>query len=158
MTQQAPSRRAVVPGLVVTVAAGAAGYAIASNSSAADPKPSTAAANSSGSSSVGGGGAGGGGAGAAPLASLTDIPAGGGLVLDDAGIVLVRGTGDEVQGFSAVCTHQGCNVASVEDGQIICPCHGSKFDAATGEPVAGPAKSPLAPISVTIRDNAVFTA
>lgn len=153
MTQQAPSRRAVVPGLVVTVAAGAAGYAIASNSSAADPKPPTAAANSSGYS-----GSGGAAGGAAPLANLADIPAGGGLVLEDAGVVLVRGAGDQVQGFSAICTHQGCSVTSVEGGQIICPCHGSKFDAATGEPVAGPAKRPLPPVAVTVRDNAVFTA
>lgn len=149
MAQETPTRRAVVPGLVVTVAGVAAGYAVAANSDAAGPKPRTAAAN-------GGGSAPGGTAG--PLAQLADIPPGGGLILDDAGIVLTRDAGDKVLGFSAVCTHQGCNVAAVQDGQIICPCHDSRFDAATGEPVSGPAKRNLDPVPVTVRDNAVFGA
>src|SRR5690606_16829495 len=31
--------------------------------------------------------------------------------------------------FSAVCTHQGCDVNVIDDdGMLLCPCHGSKFD------------------------------
>ncbi|WP_026311153.1 Rieske (2Fe-2S) protein [Parafrankia elaeagni] len=149
MAQETPTRRVVVPGVVVTVAGAAAGFAVASNSSAADPKPPTAAAN-------GGGGAPGGTTG--PLAQLSDVPADGGVVLSDAGIVLTRGSGDDIQGFSAVCTHQGCLVSSVAQGQINCPCHGSSFDARTGAPVAGPAKKNLPPVAVTVRDNAVYMA
>ncbi|MEX5635927.1 Rieske (2Fe-2S) protein [Parafrankia sp. FMc2] len=149
MAQETPTRRVVVPGIVVTVAGAGAGFAVASNSSAADPKPPTAAAN-------GGGDAPGGEAG--PLAQLSDVPLDGGVVLSDAGIVLTRDSGDGIQGFSAVCTHQGCLVSSVAQGQINCPCHGSSFDARTGEPVAGPARTKLPPVAVTVRDNAVFRA
>ncbi|MCK9931074.1 Rieske (2Fe-2S) protein [Frankia sp. Mgl5] len=141
------SRRAV-PGLVAVVA-GVAGYVVASGSDAAEPKPATAAAN-------GGGGAGAGGG--QRLAGLAEVPAGGGLVLDDIGVVLTRSAADEVLAFSAVCTHQGCTVGSVAGGTINCPCHGSKFDAATGAPVAGPAKTPLAPVAVVVQDDTVFTA
>lgn len=140
------SRRTVVPGLVVVVS-GVAGYVVASGSDAADPKPTTAAANDVG--ATGGGGQ--------RLASLADVPAGGGLILDDVGVVIIRSAGDEVLAFSAVCTHQGCTVASVAGGTINCPCHGSKFNASTGERVAGPARAPLAPVAVVVRDSSVFT-
>lgn len=37
--------------------------------------------------------------------------------------------------ISAKCTHLGCTVAStVQNGQILCPCHMSWFDVKTGEP------------------------
>jgi Rieske Fe-S protein len=64
---------------------------------------------------------------------------------------------DKVRGFSAICTHQGCTVASVSGGTINCACHGSKFDAKTGEVVNGPAQLPLEPVDVEERDGAVFT-
>ncbi|WP_026239515.1 Rieske (2Fe-2S) protein [Parafrankia discariae] len=150
MTQEAPTRRVVVPGLVVTAAGAAAGYVIASGSSAADPKPPAAEANAAGGAPAAGNPT-------TPLANLADIPANGGLVIEDASTVLTRDGGDGIKAFTSVCTHQGCNVSSVEGGQIICPCHGSKFDARTGARVAGPAKQPLAPIPVTVRDGAVFS-
>ena len=38
--------------------------------------------------------------------------------------------------ISAKCTHLGCTVAStVQNGQILCPCHMSWFDVKTGKPV-----------------------
>jgi Rieske Fe-S protein len=46
----------------------------------------------------------------------------------------------------------------VTDGAILCPCHGSRFDANTGAVVAGPARQPLAKVPVVVRDNAVFSA
>jgi len=93
--------------------------------------------------------------GSAPLAALTEVPDGGGLVLPDARVVLTR-EGDEVHGFSAVCTHLGCLVRDVHDGQIRCPCHGSRFDARTGAVVQGPATAPLAPVAVTVQDGEVI--
>jgi Rieske Fe-S protein len=85
------------------------------------------------------------------------VPPGGGLVLDSTKIVLTRGSGDTVHGFSAICTHQGCPVASVTGGAIVCPCHGSRFDAQTGAVVAGPATRPLPPVTVVVRDGSVYT-
>jgi Rieske Fe-S protein len=55
-----------------------------------------------------------------------------------------------VRCFSAVCTHQGCLVAGVQDGEIRCPCHGSAFDAATGAVVRGPATEPLEPEQIEV--------
>jgi len=48
--------------------------------------------------------------------------------------------------LSAKCTHLGCTVGQNvdEQGQILCPCHMSRFNIKTGVPVAGsPAKLPL---------------
>jgi Rieske Fe-S protein len=93
-----------------------------------------------------------------PLAQLADIPAGGGVILKEQNVVLTKDASGKVSAFSAICTHQGCVVTGVGGGTIDCPCHGSKFDAATGERVAGPAQSPLPPVAVQQRDGAVFQA
>lgn len=44
------------------------------------------------------------------------------------------------------CSHAGCpftEEADLEDGVIICNCHGSEFDLRTGEVVRGPAEHPV---------------
>ncbi|GAA1589370.1 hypothetical protein GCM10009789_48790 [Kribbella sancticallisti] len=96
--------------------------------------------------------------GPAALAQVADIPAGGGVILKEQNVVLCKDASGKVSAFSAICTHQGCVVTDVADGTINCPCHGSKFDAASGERVAGPAKKPLPPVSVQQRDGAIFQA
>ena len=75
-------------------------------------------------------------------------------MLADQRVVLVR-SGDEVHAFSSTCTHQGCTVDGVTDGVITCPCHGSAFDAATGDVVTGPATRPLDPVQVEVADGVV---
>jgi Rieske Fe-S protein len=88
------------------------------------------------------------------LAPVADIPDGGGVVVTKSKIVLTR-TGSQIAAFSAVCTHQACLVNSVRNGVITCPCHGSEFDASTGEVRNGPASSPLPPVQIHIVDNSV---
>jgi cytochrome b6-f complex iron-sulfur subunit len=45
--------------------------------------------------------------------------------------------------LSTICTHQGCDADVASSGtQIVCPCHGSRFDTA-GNVIAGPASRPL---------------
>lgn len=44
--------------------------------------------------------------------------------------------------LSSHCTHLGCTINKVENGRLICPCHGSEFDLA-GNAVKGPAYRPL---------------
>ncbi|EIV93673.1 Rieske (2Fe-2S) protein [Frankia sp. QA3] len=169
MTQEAPTRRTIIPGIAVTVAAGAVGYVVADHSDAAKStsgrsgeygRASAGSGTAGGAAGAGGSGSsddsGGARGGAKPLARLDDVPADGGLILDDAGIVLTRDAAGKVQGFSNVCTHLNCTVNAVSDGRIRCPCHGSAFDTRTGQRVAGPAKAPLPAVPVTVRGDEIF--
>jgi len=149
MSVPALSRRSALRGLAVVGAAAVAGFAAARASGLADPKGATAAANAYGPSAGGPN---------QPLASLDDVPVGGGVVLDGPRVVLTRDAGGTVRGLSATCTHQGCTVSSVNGGVIDCPCHGSTFNAETGAPITGPATRPLPAIPVTVRDNSIFLA
>jgi Rieske Fe-S protein len=133
-------------GLVVAIA-GVAGYVVADNSSAAR-KSNGSTANAYGPSSAPSGHL---------LVGVSRVPPGGGIVLANEKIVLSRNPAGQVHGFSAVCTHQGCLVDAVENGQIICPCHGSRFDAQTGAVVTGPATEPLPPVGVTVQNGGVYT-
>ncbi len=142
------TRRSVVRGTIVAGVAAVAGFVVARTSSAAKGG-SSAAANGYGAAT---------GSGGTKLADLGSVPAGGGLVVESARVVLVRDQQGEVHAFSATCTHQGCTVEGVSGGVIHCPCHGSGFDAATGAVVAGPATRPLATVTVEIRDGAVYQA
>lgn len=148
MADQDVSRRSALRGAAVTAVAGVTGYAVAAGSEAAGAPSATAAANGYGAQDSAG----------SRLAAVTDIPAGGGLIVDDAAIVLTRSESGDVIAFSATCTHQGCTVNAIEDGVIVCPCHVSRFALATGEPVSGPAQRPLPPIAVEVRGDDVFTA
>lgn len=149
MSVPALARRSVLRGLAIAVGAAVAGFVATRASGLADAKRLTAAANAYGPASK---------TSDEPLASLDEVPVGGGIVIDSASIVLTRDAGGEVHGLSATCTHQGCTVSSVENGVIGCPCHGSTFNAETGAPIAGPATRPLAEIPVIVRDNSVFLA
>jgi len=48
--------------------------------------------------------------------------------------------------FSNKCTHAGCRINKEMDGQLVCPCHGSRYDASTGKVLQGPAGLPLSTI------------
>lgn len=48
--------------------------------------------------------------------------------------------------FSNKCTHAGCRINQEIDGQLVCPCHGSRYDSATGKVLQGPAGLPLSTI------------
>ena len=153
------SRRAVLAGAGVACAAALAGCARydANNGGIAGgaPAPSSAPASSSNTSSPASGAA---SNSPAVLASTADIPVGGGTVLADKKIVITQPQAGSFDAFTAVCTHQGCIVATVSGGTINCPCHGSKFSIANGSVVNGPATSPLAPVSITVQGTSIVQA
>ena len=60
-----------------------------------------------------------------PLTSAADVPVGGGLIFPEEQVVVTQPTEGEFKCFTAVCTHQGCIVSSVQAGGIRCECHGS---------------------------------
>ena len=92
---------------------------------------------------------------ASGLVSTAEVPVGGGVVLADQKIVVTQPTEGDFKAFTAVCTHQGCTVNSVSDGQINCPCHGSAFSVEDGSVVNGPAEAPLDTIPVSVQDDQV---
>jgi nitrite reductase/ring-hydroxylating ferredoxin subunit len=62
-------------------------------------------------------------------------------------------TAGKFKGFSAICTHQGNPVGSVEGGQIVCPFHNSHFSITDGSPVSGPAQTPLPAVNVAVQGS-----
>jgi Rieske Fe-S protein len=99
------------------------------------------------------------GAGSADLGKTvvktSDIPVGGGEVFDATKVVVTQPKAGEFKAFSAICTHMGCTVAGVANGTITCPCHGSTYDAATGQVTAGPAPAPLPTRTVTVSGGSI---
>jgi Rieske Fe-S protein len=69
------------------------------------------------------------------VAAAADVEVGGGLIVAEHNLVVTQPTSGVFKGFSATCTHQGCTVASVGDGTINCPCHGSRFSVDDGSVV-----------------------
>lgn len=138
----AHSRRGLIIGAGVTVAAVAAGttWFLRSGSGDADPGPGSIPPAGT------------------TLGALSDVPEDGGTVYTDQQVVVTRGPGDSVRAFSAVCTHQHCLVSRVSGGEIDCPCHGSAYDATTGAVLRGPARLALTPVPVTVVGGSVVTA
>lgn len=84
------------------------------------------------------------------LVAVADVPVGGGVILTEENLVVTQPTEGEFKGYSASCPHQGCAVTRIEEGEIICPCHFSRFAIADGAVLEGPATEGLqeAPIAV----------
>ncbi len=125
-----------------------------STPAAAPSSGSSAGSSAAGSSAAGSSAA----SGAKVLAKLSDIKVGEAISAtsaDGKDIVISRPTQTTVAAFSAICTHQGCTVQPA--GKTLdCPCHGSVYNALTGEVVNGPAQRSLPALKVTLSgDNVV---
>lgn len=94
---------------------------------------------------------------AAGIATTTDVPVGGGLVVPDSEVVVTQPAEGDFRAFTAICTHQGCTVGDVTD-TINCPCHGSTFSIQDGSPTGGPASSPLQEISISVAGDQISLA
>lgn len=98
-------------------------------------------------------------AGGPVTVNASAVPVGGGVILAAHLVVVTQPSAGEFKAFSAICTHQQCPVTQVSQGEIICPCHGSRFDITTGAPTPeSPAKLPLGPKPVTLAGDTVTVA
>jgi thiosulfate dehydrogenase [quinone] large subunit len=71
----------------------------------------------------------------------------------DPSIVIQPHSGQFVA-FDAVCPHAGCTVEYDSNAQvIICPCHGSQFNAGTGAVEVGPAATGLTRLTIAEGSN-----
>jgi Rieske Fe-S protein len=146
------SRRALLIGAGVTCAAvltGCTTYDANNNGGFLGNAPSSsgpAASSAGGSSASGAPGA---------LLSTSQVPDGGGTIIDGKNIVITQPQAGSFKAFSAVCTHEGCIVNTVADGTIDCPCHGSKFSIKDGSVVNGPATRPLPPIAIKVEGTSI---
>ena len=136
-----PSRRTVLTsvglaGVGVTALAGCGAAESAANSAASSAKDAATSA-------------------VKDAISKATIPVGGGKIFTDQKVVVTQPTSGVFKAFSAVCTHQGCPVTSVQNGTINCTCHGSEFDITTGAVKKGPATKALPEKSVTVTGDGI---
>ncbi|WP_063763108.1 Rieske 2Fe-2S domain-containing protein [Streptomyces sp. NRRL WC-3742] len=89
----------------------------------------------------------------APSVAAASVPVGGSAQVKDPvtgdAVYILQPKAGQYCALSSVCTHSGCAVDAPKNGQLYCPCHSSRFDAATGAVVNGPAKKPLPKYAVT---------
>ncbi|WP_432175818.1 Rieske (2Fe-2S) protein [Streptomyces sp. Tue6028] len=107
----------------------------------------------------------GGAGGAAPatptapveLGAESEIAKGGAKLYRDHNVVVSRAQDGSLKAFSTICTHAGCPINKLEGTTLTCPCHGSAFDAATGEVLHAPATVPLDELSVEVKGGKIVT-
>ena len=90
-----------------------------------------------------------------PLAAAADVPVGSGIVAD--GTLITQVETGVFKGFVARCTHAGCALSTITDGEAVCPCHGSAFGL-DGQVLRGPATTPLRSRPVVLRDGQIVVA
>ncbi|HEX4396071.1 MAG TPA: Rieske (2Fe-2S) protein [Trebonia sp.] len=139
-------RRALLAGAGVTCAAMLAGCSTHDAGNGGSTPAAAGAATSAASSAPPAG----------ALATTSEIPDGGGKIIDGVNIVITQPQSGSFRAFTAICTHQGCIVNSVSHGTINCPCHGSKYSIKDGSVVRGPAPSPLAAVAIKVEGTSII--
>jgi len=68
-------------------------------------------------------------------------------------ILVIRISEREFAAYAAQCTHYGAEVNTPVDGVMVCPFHGSRYKAADGSVLQGPAKEPLRRLIAEFDEN-----
>jgi thiosulfate dehydrogenase [quinone] large subunit len=94
----------------------------------------------------------------AVVGSASGVPVGGSAAFTDPATgdpsLVIQQTAGDFVAFDAICPHAGCTVAYQASSKIIaCPCHGSEFNAKTGNVIRGPATYGLTPIKISTGPN-----
>ncbi|MEU0336841.1 Rieske (2Fe-2S) protein [Streptomyces sp. NPDC006193] len=78
----------------------------------------------------------------------SEVPEGGAKLYRDHNVVVSRAADGRLKAYSTICTHAGCPIDRLRGTTLVCPCHGSEFDALTGKVVQAPATEPLTELAV----------
>jgi len=94
------------------------------------------------------------------VCSVDELPTVGAVQAEVAGakIAIVRDSAGDVHAIDDTCSHANVSLSEgdVEDGEIECWLHGSRFDLRSGKPTGLPAISPIAVYPVKIDGDDVF--
>ncbi|MFE6842702.1 Rieske (2Fe-2S) protein [Streptomyces sp. NPDC057686] len=82
------------------------------------------------------------------LGAASEVPVGGSKLFRNEKLVVSCPAEGQYKAFSAQCTHAGCVLDKIVEGEGNCPCHGSRFDVTTGKVLRGPAADPLPAVPV----------
>ena len=91
-----------------------------------------------------------------PSVATSEVPVGGGVILESADYVVTQPSKGTYKAFSKICTHQGCPVESVDNGVIHCNCHGSEYSIKDGSVRHPPATKGLAEAKTTVFEKKVY--
>ncbi|MFF3905432.1 Rieske (2Fe-2S) protein [Streptomyces sp. NPDC001848] len=89
------------------------------------------------------------------LGAENDVPKGGAKLYRDENVVVSRAADGSLKAYSTICTHAGCPINKLSGTTLVCPCHGSEFDALTGKVVQAPATEPLHELPVQVRGGRI---
>lgn len=92
------------------------------------------------------------------VAGVEEVPAGTGKVVRAGDKVLALfNVGGTFYAIDNRCTHMGgpLGQGKVDGTRVTCPWHGSVFDITTGQVISGPARRPVAPFRVQVKDGEV---
>ena len=97
----------------------------------------------------------------AAVAKLDEIPDGGmKQVVAHGDVVGLYRVGDEVWAINDICTHEETNLTEgefeVEDMEVECPLHGSRFSVVDGSVRILPATKPIATYPVKVEGDLVL--
>jgi Rieske Fe-S protein len=77
------------------------------------------------------------------LGAESEVAKGGARLYREHNVVVSRSADGVLKAYSTICTHAGCPINKLQGTTLVCPCHGSEFDAVTGKVVRSPATEPL---------------
>ncbi|EDL60007.1 Rieske (2Fe-2S) protein [Gimesia maris] len=79
------------------------------------------------------------------------------VFLGDTPALLIR-IQDQFLAIEDVCTHDGQPLTNgcIEEGAIICPRHGARFDLVTGKALCMPATKPIQTFEVEVKGQKIF--
>ncbi|MEU0964023.1 Rieske 2Fe-2S domain-containing protein [Streptomyces sp. NPDC005917] len=89
------------------------------------------------------------------LGAESEVAKGGAKLYPEHNVVASRSADGALKAYSTICTHAGCPINKLQGTTLVCPCHGSEFDAVTGKVVRPPATEPLNELPVKVANGRI---